>query len=72
MRKTAVILMVLMMLGFHTESRAKEDVQVTGPENTAKMTFRLIDENKILVSVLDAQENPILGLQPKDFTIKKG
>jgi len=72
MRKIAVILLILVMLGFHTDGRAQEDVQVTGPENTSKLTFRTIDENKLLVSVLDAEKNPILGLQPKDFTIKKG
>ena len=72
MRKIAVFLMILATFGFYTESRANEGIQVTGPENTSKLTFQEIDENKFLVSVLDAEENPILGLQPKDFTIKKG
>ena len=60
------------MSGFYIEGRAQEEVQITGPENTSKLTFQAIDENKSLVSVLDVEENPILGLKPKDFTIKKG
>ncbi len=72
MRKIAVILLILIMVGFHAEARSAQEMLVTGPANTSKLTFHAIDENKILVSVLDAEENPILGLLPKDFTIQKG
>jgi outer membrane protein OmpA-like peptidoglycan-associated protein len=72
MRRITVLLLILVMLVFQVDGRAEEEMLVTGPENTAKLTFRTIDESKILVSVLDAAENPILGLLPKDFSIKKG
>lgn len=72
MRRITALLLILIMVGFHSVARSEEEMQVTGPENTAKLTFHTIDESKILVSVLDVAENPIQGLLPKDFTIKKG
>ena len=50
----------------------KGDIQVLIPGHDAKITFQEIDVNKILVSALDAQENPIKGLRPNDFKIEKG
>jgi outer membrane protein OmpA-like peptidoglycan-associated protein len=72
MKKIILFLMILVMLGFYTEGRAQEELQVSGPENTSKLTFQAFEENKLLVSVLDAEKAPVLGLLPKDFTIKKG
>ena len=72
MRRTAAFFLILAMIVFHSKARCEEEIQVKGPALTSKLTFHTIDENKILVSVLDAEENPVLGLLPKDFTIKKG
>jgi outer membrane protein OmpA-like peptidoglycan-associated protein len=64
--------MTFALLGFYSEGSAQEEFQVTGPEQAAKLTFQTVAENKILVSILDAEENPVLDLQPEDFVIKKG
>ena len=72
MRKMIVFSMILIMFGFYTVSQAQEELQVAGPETASKLTFKPLEENNLLVSVLDAEENPVLGLMPKDFTIKKG
>jgi len=72
MKKVLYFLMMFGLLGFYSQGSAQEEIQVNGPEQAAKLTFQTVEENKILVSILDAEENPILGLQPKDFIIKKG
>ncbi len=72
MRRFILFLMILVMLGFYTESYAQEELQITGPKNASKLTFQTLEENMLLISVLDSDKNPILGLLPKDFTIKKG
>jgi len=72
MRKIILFSMILVMLGFYTVGQAQEELQVAGPENVSKLTFQALEENNLLVSVLDAEENPILGLMQKDFIIKKG
>lgn len=72
MRKIILFFMILVMLGFYTQGYARDELQVIGPKNTSKLTFQAFEENKLLVSVLDIEKNPILGLLPKDFTIKKG
>lgn len=45
-------------------------VMVTDPE--AAVTFQEIEENKILVSALNSESDPIKGLTTDDFIIKKG
>ena len=72
MRKIILFSIILVMLGFYTVGQAQEELQVAGPENASKLTFQVFEENHLLVSVLDAEENPILGLMLKDFIIKKG
>jgi len=72
MKKILWFLMMFALLGFYSQGSAQEEFQVAGPEQAAKLTFQTIEENKILVSILDAEENPVLGLQPEDFVIKKG
>lgn len=48
------------------------ELKVLIPGHKANITFQQIDVNKILVSALDAQDNPIKGLIPDDFDIEKG
>lgn len=48
------------------------ELQVLIPDHEAKITFQEIDENKVLVSALDAEDNPVKGLMPDDFKVEKG
>lgn len=47
-------------------------LQVLVPGRDAKITFQEIDNNKVLASVLDAQENPVKDLMTEDFKVIKG
>ncbi|RPI76507.1 MAG: VWA domain-containing protein, partial [Desulfobacteraceae bacterium] len=51
---------------------AAENLQVLVPKRTAKVNVQEIDESKLLVSVLDPENNPIKGLSSADFVVKKG
>ncbi len=51
---------------------ADQPIQVLTPGHKAKLAHQVIDESGLLVTVKDAQNNPIKGLKPEDFTIKKG
>lgn len=51
---------------------AQEALQVSGPKEGVDLKFRILDANRLLVSVLDAQGNALHGLTRDDFKIKKG
>jgi outer membrane protein OmpA-like peptidoglycan-associated protein len=71
--KRAIIFSLIMLLNiFSADIQAMEEIQITGPESAAKVTFQSVKEDEVLISVLDAEDNPILGLQPQDFAIKRG
>lgn len=45
---------------------------VKGPEVSQNLTFQEIEDGKLLVSVTDQDEKPVMGLTQKDFSILKG
>ncbi len=49
-----------------------DTLSVKGPDNAQHVSFQEIEEGKLLVSVTDRAQKPILGLMPKDFSILKG
>ena len=51
---------------------AEKDLHVLVPEHKAKITFQTFGEDKLLTSVLDAEDNPIRGLKEKDFVVQSG
>jgi outer membrane protein OmpA-like peptidoglycan-associated protein/Mg-chelatase subunit ChlD len=73
MKKRYLSIVVLCTLVFQTAWGATpEELSVKGPESARLLTFQHIEGDKLLVSVTDAAEKPIVGLTPKDFTISKG
>lgn len=61
------------LLGFQTAwGETPPSLSVQGPELAKQLTFQDIEAGKLLVSVSDADEKPILGLAAKDFNITKG
>ena len=70
--KAVFYLLVFLACFFANPCLSMENLQVLVPNHNAKVTFQEIDENKILVSVLDPQNDPIKGLHPDDFAVKKG
>lgn len=48
------------------------DLEVLVPGREARVTFQEIDDNKVLASVLDVDENPVKDLMTEDFKVIKG
>jgi len=45
---------------------------VKGPEKAATLTYQTMETGKLLVSVTDADEEPLMGLTTADFSIRQG
>ncbi|MBU0465947.1 MAG: OmpA family protein, partial [Proteobacteria bacterium] len=73
--KTIILCMMLMMFflfsGVCFAFTPEGELQVLIPGHDAKITFQDIDDNKILVSAIDAENNPVKGLMPDDFKLQK-
>ena len=74
--KIIVLLMILTMsvffFGTGLADTTESELQVNILDHEAKVTFQEIDENKILVSALDTDGNPVKDLMPDDFKVQKG
>lgn len=74
MKRIALFVLIVCALFFSIGWAIETDtetLQVQGPAETGKLTFQSIEPGKLLVSVVDANENPIMGLTPKDFSIRE-
>ena len=65
-------MLTAMMILYALNCPAAEPLEVITPGHKAKLTHQVINENSLLVSVKDEQNNPIKGLTPADFIIKSG
>jgi outer membrane protein OmpA-like peptidoglycan-associated protein len=65
----ALIVSVFLLNAGWAAETDHEPLNVQGPAEAGKLTFQQIEPGKLLVSVVDADENPIMGLEPEDFTI---
>ena len=74
MRKIMIFALILGFLaGTALGAETPQDaLQVMGPQTAAKVTFQTMEAGKVLVSVTDDQDAPILGLNAEQFTIRKG
>ena len=72
MKKTNTLLFAGMMLLYGISCLAAESIEVITPGHKAKLTHQAINETSLLVSVKDAENNPIKGLKPEDFVVKSG
>ncbi len=64
------LLLIVVLNGIHfSNCYAEEGLQVLTPKQKAKITFQAIAADKLLVSVLDHENNPIRGLQSEDFAV---
>jgi outer membrane protein OmpA-like peptidoglycan-associated protein len=73
MKKTIFFLLCVVgpFLWFHGGYTA-DILEVQTPDLDARVRFQELDEGKLLVSVFDAQENPIRGLGAEDFLVQRG
>ena len=57
---------------YYGTSFAVGDLTVLTPNHKAKLTSQVTEENKLFVSALDAEGNPIRGLGVDDFVVERG
>ncbi len=51
---------------------AEEGFHILAPASAVKLSYQVIGENKVLVSALDAEDNPVEGLKAEDFVVQRG
>ncbi len=73
MRKVILVALLLLTCSVQTAwSDQSEAYSVQGPANAHQLTYQEIEDGKLLISVTDKDENPIMGLTVEDFNILKG
>lgn len=78
MKKKRSLLLVAFSLLVAASCLAAEPLEVLTPAlkgklaDEAKLAFQVIDEKSLLVSVKDAQNNPVRGLKVEDFVLQSG
>jgi len=74
MMKKAILLPIMLWLTASAPLAlaAPEELHVGGPPNAARLTYQTLEEGRLLVSVIDAQEKPLLGLNHEHFSIRRG
>ncbi len=78
MKKKMISIMLLCLLTALPLALAAEGAEsaapllVKGPEKAAQVTYQTMEEGKLLVSVTDANEAPLMGLTELDFSIRQG
>ena len=73
MKKVIFYLLLVIMHGVYLgDCFAEQDLQVLTPNRQAKVAYQVVDQNKLLISALDPDDNPILGLKAEDFGIMIG
>ena len=73
MKKTWVNFIVLLSLTvFLSNGIAAEDFKVIVRNAGATLNYQILDDGKLLVSVLDEKDEPIRGLKREDFIVGSG
>ncbi len=72
MKNKIAFLVAGLLLLYSANCLATEPIEVLTPNHETKLTHQPAGENSLLISVKDANNNPIKGLMPKDFVIKSG
>ena len=78
MKKKKSLLIVAFSLLVAASCLAAEPLEVLTPAlkgklaDEAKLAFQVIDEKSLLVSVKDAENNPVRGLKAEDFVLQSG
>lgn len=70
--KSVFLFVMFLFFGVCQAYTPEGKLQVSIPGHKAKVTFQEIDENKILVSAIGAEDTPVKGLVSDDFRIQKG
>ena len=73
MKKALTLFLILICYGlsFHN-SFASQSIKILLKQPDTQLSYKVIDDGKVLVSIKDAQGNPIRGLTARDFTVGSG
>jgi outer membrane protein OmpA-like peptidoglycan-associated protein len=73
MKKRARIVLLAMFFSVGlSEAYAENLLEILTPDRLTTMTYQMLDDGRLLVSVVDSDGNPVKGLNLEDFAIKKG
>ncbi len=72
MKKTLFFSLIILLSIFCVGIQAGEAIQVTGPDNADKISIHSEREGQVVVSVLDAEANPLMDLKETDFAVMTG
>jgi len=72
MKKTILLILVGIIFSYGVSCLASEPIKVLTPNLKSKLSFQVINETNLLVSVKDSENNPIKGLKVQDFVIQRG
>ncbi len=73
MKKILLTSLMLLVYVFNFgNGLAAEDLKVVVRDRKASLSYQIVDEGKLLVSVLDSDQEPIRGLTGADFSVGSG
>jgi outer membrane protein OmpA-like peptidoglycan-associated protein len=72
MKKKISFLLVAISFLVAGHCLAAEPLEILTPALKGKLVFQVIDDNNLLVSVKDAQNNALRGLKAEDFLVRSG
>jgi outer membrane protein OmpA-like peptidoglycan-associated protein/Mg-chelatase subunit ChlD len=72
MKRKKSLLIVAFSLLVAASCLAAEPLEILTPALQGKLAFQVIDEKNLLVSVKDAENNPVRGLKAEDFVLQSG
>jgi outer membrane protein OmpA-like peptidoglycan-associated protein len=73
MKKALTFFLILIVYGLSSHnSFASQDIKILLKQPDTQLSYRVIEDGKVLVSIKDAQGEPIRGLKPQDFTVGRG
>ena len=73
MKKVFTFFLILICYGlsFHN-SFASQDIKILLKQPDTQLSYKILEDGKVLVSIKDAQGKPIRGLTAEDFTVGSG
>jgi len=73
MRKALTLFLILICSGLSFPiCYASQDIKVFLKQPDAQLTYNVIEDGKVLVSIKNAQGEPVRGLKPADFIVGRG
>ena len=67
-----LLILMLMVSPALGAGQQQETIQVTGPETAAKLSYQTMEDGRLLVSVTNDQDEPIMGLTKENFSVGNG